>query len=620
VPGSARVTRGDLTIALGFVLAAGAEAVVLHGEAPGLEAFALGGAPVLLVLALRRTRPVATISVISAFALFGTVMQTLLWPQASDSGGVWMFALLFASYSLGAHARGRVIALGGLLPLLVALTVDLNTMSGWGLVEGVFFVTAFVGILPTVVGRLVRVRRERLAVLERQRAQIAHEQHRQREAAVLDERVRTTERLQPLLLDGLRALAEHAEQGAPPGEIELSARQLLTRTREEVVALTARVDLPADAEPPPVDHLERVRAAAQPWSVIGAGTIAAGLAVESTSALTPTSAPWVAVVASLAVGLPLALVWWRPLPALAVTWLAAAGFSRLIAPLDGALSGTALALAAAFACGALSTRRGAIAGLVLCWVGQDVGVGADDPFGVAMIILVAWLGGLAVNETSQLVEESRANNRILVTQEAAARRRAVVEERLRLAREVHDQLGHSLTVVALQAGAARRMSSTEPDRTREALLTIAHAARAGLSAMQGDISADVDTLLDRSRAAGLEVSADVAALDSAGSVGPEQRLLAYRVVQEAVTNVLRHAPGATASVTVRRDGADLCVVVANSAPSGSDREPGTGKGLAGLRQRVADAAGTLTWGARADGGFEVRAVLPPAERFVGARP
>jgi len=61
------------------------------------------------------------------------------------------------------------------------------------------------------------------------------------------------------------------------------------------------------------------------------------------------------------------------------------------------------------------------------------------------------------------------------------------------------------------------------------------------------------------------------------------------------------------------------IVVANSAPSGSDREPGTGKGLAGLRQRVADAAGTLTWGARADGGFEVRAVLPPAERFVGAR-
>jgi len=309
------------------------------------------------------------------------------------------------------------------------------------------------------------------------------------------------------------------------------------------------------------------------------------------------------------------LVWWRPLTALALTWCAAAGFSQLVAPLDGTLSGTTLALVAAFAAGALSARRGAIAGLVLCWVGQVVGVGAGDPFGEAVIIFVCWLGGLVLNEASRLVEQGRANNRVLVGQETAARQRAVVEERLRLAREVHDQIGHSLTVVALQAGAARRMSSSDPHRAREAMVTIAQAARDGLSAMQGDASSDITTLLRRTRAAGLDVSADVAALEQAGRLRPEQRVLAHRIVQEALTNVLRHAPGARCTVTVQLVGHSLTVVVANDAPSRARREPGTGKGLIGLQERVAAAAGALSWGARADGGFEVRAVLPGAERL-----
>jgi signal transduction histidine kinase len=433
---------------------------------------------------------------------------------------------------------------------------------------------------------------------------------------VLAERVRTTEQLQPALLDGLRELAGRADGTVDPGEIESAARDLLGRTREQVVALTAPVELPEAAGPAHVDHLGPLRAGAQRWAVLGAGVIGAGLALESTTELRMSAPAWVALVLSAVTCLPLALVWWRPLTAIVLVWCGAVAFSRLVAPLDGSLSGTALSLASAFAVAALSTRRAALAGLALCWLGQLVGLGAADPFGEAVILFACWLGGLAVNEVSRLVEQSRANNRLLAGQEEVGRQRAVVEERLRLAREVHDQIGHSLTVVALQAGAARRMAATDPVRAREVMVTIAQAARDGLAAITSPTAPDVAILLDRTRSAGLELTADVGSLDAPG-IDPETRTVAARVIQEALTNVLRHAPGAPASVTVREEGNGVAVDVHNGPPTGPGGSRGSGRGLVGLRERVALHGGQLVWGPREDGGFHVRAVLP-ARRLEGA--
>lgn len=594
-------------VAAGFVLAAAAEAVVLHRHTVGPLAFGVAGAPLLAVLAVRRVHPVVPIGVIATFGVLGTTVQGVLWPDTPDGGGVWMFALLFAAFSLGAHGRGRVVVLGGLLPLLVGLAIDVPTMTGWALVNGTIFLTAFVGVLPTVVGRLVRVRRKRLAGLDEQRALIVSEQRAQREAAVLAERLETTERLQPALLDGLRALADRADGGgAGPQQIENVARELLGRTRAEVVALTASVEVPAVPAPPPTDYLCSLRAAAQPWVVIGAGAIGAGLALESVGALPLATSAWVAVLASVALCLPLALVWWRPLAALAVAWCGAAAFSRLVAPLDGPLSGTGLALAAAFAAALLSTRRRAVFGLVLCWVGQGVGVGAEDPLGEAIIILVCWLGGLAVNEVSRLVEQGRANNLLLAGQEAVSAHHAVVEERLRLAREVHDQLGHSLTVVALQAGAARRMDANDP-RIKSVMATIAAAARDGLAAMRGEPADDLAALLHRTRASGLGITADVADI---ALLDADQRALATRVVQEALTNVLRHAPGAEVTVVVRRGASGTTIVVRNAAATKPSGDPGSGRGLVGLRVTLAARGGELICGPCEAGGFWVYAVLP----------
>lgn len=599
-----------MAVAVGFVLAALGEAVLLHRHEPGLLAFRACGAPVLAVLAVRRTRPVLPVWVIAAFAVAGTTVQAAYWPEAGDGGGVWLFALLFACYSLGAHGRGRALLLGGVLPLVVVSAIDLPSRTGWALVSGVAFVTLFVGVLPTAVGRMVGVRRDRLAVLAAQRDQIVHEQQAQRQAAVLGERVWTTERLRPALLDGLRELADRADGGAEAGAIEQAARDLLVRTREQVVALTAPVDLAGPPPTPAVDHVALLRSGAQRWAVLGAGAIGAALALESTTELRLSAPAGVAVVLSVAVCLPLALVCWRPVVAIALAWCAATVFSHAVAPLDGSLSGAAFTLAAAFAVAALSRRRGAVAGLGWCWLGALVGVGAADPFGEAVIIAVCWLGGLALNEASSVVEQSRLHTRLLVGDEHVARQRAVVEERLRLAREVHDQVGHSLTVIALQAGAARRLAASDPGRAEAAMATIAGAARDGLAAVAGTADPDLPALLARTEAAGLGLTTDLAVLDDAGRLDPATRAMATRVIQESLTNVLRHAPGAPTSVVVRDEGRAVTVEVRNGTPAATGGPGGSGLGLLGLGERVGACGGDLVWGALPDGGFRVRAVLP----------
>ncbi len=337
---------------------------------------------------------------------------------------------------------------------------------------------------------------------------------------------------------------------------------------------------------------------------------AAGLALESIETLPLAVPDRVAVLAAVAVGAPLALVWWRPVAAVAVGWAAAAAFSQVVVPLHGSLSEAAFALCSAFAVGALSYRRQAAAiGLLVCWLGQIL-VGTPDPVGELGFVLVCWLGGLAVNEATRLVEQGHANNQLLAEQDVAAAQRAVVDERLRLARELHDQIGHSLTVVALQAGAARRLATSDPARARSLMLTIGTAARDGLQALEGAENAgDLHSLLEVTRAAGLTVDAD---LGDWASLDPHRRTVVHRLVQEALTNVLRHAPGATATVSVRRTGDDVMVTVANSAPTHPGSGPGTGRGLAGIRERVATHTGRVDWSLRPDGGFEVHAVLPAA--------
>ncbi|MGN6522319.1 MAG: sensor histidine kinase [Actinomycetes bacterium] len=206
---------------------------------------------------------------------------------------------------------------------------------------------------------------------------------------------------------------------------------------------------------------------------------------------------------------------------------------------------------------------------------------------------------------------------------------AVAEERTRIARDLHDVVAHSLTVIAVQADAAEAALGRRPELAGPPLLAIRDSARDALVDMRQLLHvlrdgpelddapldparglADLHHLVVRMRAAGLPVSADI---EPEGQLTAGLELTAYRIVQEALTNAQRHADGAPTTLVVRRHGQVLQVEVRNARPSSQHQSPGelsTGHGLLGVRERVEAAGGALEVGPTADGGFAVVARLP----------
>ncbi|MFJ2744707.1 sensor histidine kinase [Streptomyces sp. NPDC087440] len=206
------------------------------------------------------------------------------------------------------------------------------------------------------------------------------------------------------------------------------------------------------------------------------------------------------------------------------------------------------------------------------------------------------------------------------TREEAALRRAG-EERLRIARELHDSLTHSISIVKLQAGVAVHLANKRGEEVPEALLAIQEASgeamrelRATLEVLRTDV-VPPGTGLDRLPE--LVERADAAGLATSVSVGGQERPLpdavdraAYRIVQEALTNVARHAGRARTTVRLTYGAAELEVLVENEGEADVPVPPVEGRGLTGMRERVAALGGTLRAGPRPEGGFAVRAQLP----------
>jgi signal transduction histidine kinase len=206
-------------------------------------------------------------------------------------------------------------------------------------------------------------------------------------------------------------------------------------------------------------------------------------------------------------------------------------------------------------------------------------------------------------------------------------RRATEEERSRIARELHDVVTHSVSVIAVQAGAGRRTAETNPGRSLEVLETIERTARGALGelrALLGVLRRDSDeaslrrpqptlgelkVLVEEMREAGLKVE-----LRDEGPLRPIDAVLdvcGYRIIQEALTNVIKHAPGASAHVSVLYGDDDLSITVVDDGP-GPNAVPGAGHGLIGMRERVELIGGKLRTGRGDSKGFRVQAVLPYA--------
>ncbi|MFI1716923.1 sensor histidine kinase [Streptomyces litmocidini] len=287
--------------------------------------------------------------------------------------------------------------------------------------------------------------------------------------------------------------------------------------------------------------------------------------------------------------------------------------------------------------------------------------GTTSTLAVALTALVAWLLGRSEGQAREYAERSRAQ----------AAEQAVTAERLRIAREMHDTVAHSIGIVALQAGAARRVIATQPEAARQALAEIETASRetlAGLRRMVGalrtaDPETDPDSDPDEDRGGngdrggeveerpgtplgttgrtavsaegpGLPEMPGLAALDRlaelTGNAGvrvavrrvgapsplpPDIDLSAFRIVQESVTNVVRHSGADSCTVTVdHRDPESLALTVEDRGPvPGHARvSPGSGSGygLTGMRERVAVLHGEFSAGPRPGGGFRVTARLP----------
>jgi signal transduction histidine kinase len=307
--------------------------------------------------------------------------------------------------------------------------------------------------------------------------------------------------------------------------------------------------------------------------------------------------------------------------------------------------GPLIALAPLIACYTLAALRGWRWGLVgavvtalSALVAIRVAFGTAEPAGsnVSAVLTAATVGaaGTAVGYYRALLVATRAQlAREAQTREAQARRRAV-EERLRIARELHDVFGHTMATISVQAGVGIHLLQTRPAQAVEALTTIKQISDQGLTDVKtilGVLRADDDpgqprtprggldqleALLDPVRTAGVQPQLTVHG--SARPLPAAVDLAAYRIIQEALTNVLRHARARTVQLDLRYEPSQVVIRILDDGTAASPGQAGIngqdGHGISGMRERALALSGQFTAGPHPDGGFQVRCALPTPDQ------
>jgi signal transduction histidine kinase len=387
------------------------------------------------------------------------------------------------------------------------------------------------------------------------------------------------------------------------------------------------------------ERIERVPA--RRWvadALLAAVVGAVNLAVAVTSDTAGTGrTPWRPLDALgyllLALG-PLALVARRrwPLGVLAVVEAASLAYSARTYP-EG---GTGLAVfVSLYTVAAMEQRRLVVAAVAAVTVAlaviteltfyRETMFEGEPLYGAVVMLAAVFLGEAVRNRRAYVAELRDRAERAERTREEEARRR-VDEERMRIARELHDVVSHSIGVISVQAGVAAHLLERRPDKAGEALATIRQASDEALDelhAMLGVLRqpdgraplapapglAQLDALVAMAEGAGLRVEVDAS---GAAHLPPAVDLACYRIVQESLTNVVRHAGASSVTVTVAADGDTLVVEVTDDGPGapGAGNGNGTRQGIVGMRERARALGGTLEAGPRPEGGFRVSARLP----------
>lgn len=269
-------------------------------------------------------------------------------------------------------------------------------------------------------------------------------------------------------------------------------------------------------------------------------------------------------------------------------------------------------------------RRGVVVLAVAAYLGFCVAVELDDRgdglHWTHMLIVAGWV--VAVLSVSEIVRVRREQLAARRQREREAERRALADQRMQLAQELHDVLAHHISLINVQANMALRLLDSQPERAAEALTHIKRASveslgelRAAVEVLRDGASprtpapglADVPELVDGVRAGGLDVRLEMTEVRSALPAAVEQA--AYRIVQEALTNVTRHSTADRVDVRITVDGNDLLVAVEDNGRGASLPSGRAGSGLLGMRERAQALGGAVTVAATATG-FAVTARLP----------
>lgn len=330
----------------------------------------------------------------------------------------------------------------------------------------------------------------------------------------------------------------------------------------------------------------------------------------------------------------LSLVWRRRNPLVVLGVLAASFFfALLVIPLSGEdpIAPAIALVVAVYSVGAHAVGRWALAGalatLALAFVAT-----ATDPdeatLGAYVFFLLVvggpWLAGRAIRH--RRLSERRLEHRAVAAERAREERAraAVAEERARIARELHDVVAHAISVIVLQARGGRRSLAREPEEAREAFDSIESTGRQALAEMrrllgmlrQGDDDLALAPQPSLASLGGLAAQVSEAGLPVELTIEGEPRelppgvdLSAFRIVQEALTNALKHAGPAAAHVLVRYGEEELELEISDTGP-GAQVGAGPGHGLIGMRERAALYGGEVVAGRRSEGGFAVRVRLP----------
>lgn len=400
-------------------------------------------------------------------------------------------------------------------------------------------------------------------------------------------------------------------------------RRLIRLLPHDLVEAIARA---RDPLPPPATR-RLGRLVQRPWFAAGSALIAALLLIGTWADLHPVS---IAVVLSAVHVLPLYWLVRKPLLAWRVGILTAVFTPWLVgSTFDWAWNAgqTLLMLAVLYVVATRHPRR------ILFWIWAltEAVVWAYSEVAEGIISTIVLTGVMVVGDNvqrrRQAVRELEAQSQISEQEKA---RRAVLEERSRIAREMHDVVAHRLSVIAVQAETAQYRLPELPATAVSEFTSLSASARAALTEMRRllgvlrseDTEADLapqpglaalDELIDGFQRAG--VAAHLTVVGDVIERPDSVELSAYRIVQEAVSNAARHAPGSMVDVVVRHHPSAVDIVVRNSQPEVPVTSNGVrGHGLVGMRERAATLGGTCHAGVTPDGGFEVRAQLPVSEQ------